>query len=143
MWATLERFVIFNSLTELRFWACKAEDWTMDSVNQPKQTIPWKTPDSCLASELCLVTTSKLQEVFLRSIYSTNYFLNSCFAYHQLLRWVSQVALVAENMAANARDIRDMGSIPGWAWQSTPAFLPGKSNGVWHATAQRVTKSRT
>ena len=125
----------------------------MDSVNQPKQTIPWKTPDSCLASELCLVTTSKLQEVFLRSIYSTNYFLNSCFAYHQLLRWVSQVALVAENPAANARDIREMGSIPGWAWQSTPVFLPGEFHrqrslagySPWHhrelETTQQVTLS--
>ena len=30
-----------------------------------------------------------------------------------ILMWVSQVALVAKNMAANARDIRDIGSIPG------------------------------
>ena len=28
--------------------------------------------------------------------------------------WVSQVALVVENSLANAGDIRDMGSIPGW-----------------------------
>ena len=30
-----------------------------------------------------------------------------------ILMWVSQVALVAKNTAANAGDIRDTGSIPG------------------------------
>ena len=49
---------------------------------------------------------------------------------------VSQVALAVKNPPANARDIRDTGSIPGsgkipWrrAWQLTPIFLPGESHG--------------
>ena len=40
------------------------------------------------------------------------------------------------NLPANTEDIRDMGFIPGygrfpegWAWQSTPIFLPGESHG--------------
>ena len=48
----------------------------------------------------------------------------------------SQVALVLKNLPANARDIRDKGSTPGsrrfpWrtAWQPTPVFLPGESQG--------------
>ena len=47
-----------------------------------------------------------------------------------------QVALVVENLPANAEDVRDTGSIPGsgrfpWrrAWQPTPVFLPGESHG--------------
>ena len=47
-----------------------------------------------------------------------------------------QVALVVENLPANAEDVRDAGSIPGsgrfpWrrAWQPTPVFLPGESHG--------------
>ena len=56
--------------------------------------------------------------------------------------WASHVALVVKNPSANARDIRDAGSIPGlgrdWeeipglgrrAWQPTPVFLPGESFG--------------
>ena len=45
------------------------------------------------------------------------------------------MALAAQNPPANARDIRDTGSIPGsrrpWrrAWQPTPVFLPGESHG--------------
>ena len=50
--------------------------------------------------------------------------------------WASQVVLVVKNLAANAGDGRDMGSIPGlgnspWkrAWQPTPVFLPGEFHG--------------
>ena len=44
------------------------------------------------------------------------------------------VALVVKNPPFNARDVRDVGSIPGkipWrrAWQPTPVFLPGESHG--------------
>ena len=49
---------------------------------------------------------------------------------------VSQVALVVKNLPANAGDTRDVGSISGlgrspWrrAWQPTPVFLPGESQG--------------
>ena len=48
----------------------------------------------------------------------------------------SQVALVVKNLPANAGDIRDVGSVPGFrkipwrrAWQPTPLFLPGESHG--------------
>ena len=48
----------------------------------------------------------------------------------------SQVGLVVKNPPANAGDARDAGSIPGsgrapWreAWQPTPMFLPGESQG--------------
>jgi len=50
--------------------------------------------------------------------------------------WVSQVALVVKNLLANAKDIRDAGSILGsgrcpWrkAWQPTPVFLPREFRG--------------
>ena len=39
-----------------------------------------------------------------------------------------------------------VGKIPGrWAWQSTPVFLPGESQGqrAWGATAHSITRSRT
>ena len=46
----------------------------------------------------------------------------------------SQVVLVVKNLPANARDVRDAGSIPGLgrtpgggAWRPTPVFLPGES----------------
>ena len=40
---------------------------------------------------------------------------------------------MVKNLPANARGIRDMGSIPGWgswrrAWQPTSAFLSGESH---------------
>ena len=48
----------------------------------------------------------------------------------------SQVALVIKNSPANAGDVRDAGLIPGSgsspgerAWQPTPVFLPGESQG--------------
>ena len=41
-----------------------------------------------------------------------------------------QVALVLNNLAASAEDIRDVGSILwGRAWQPTLLFLPGESHG--------------
>ena len=46
------------------------------------------------------------------------------------------MALVVKNLPADAGDIRDVGSIPGFgkipwrrAWQPTSAFLPGESHG--------------
>ena len=43
---------------------------------------------------------------------------------------------MVKNLLANAGDITDAGSIPGWgkipwrrAWQPTPVFLPGESYG--------------
>ena len=42
---------------------------------------------------------------------------------------------VVRNLPANARDSRDVGSVPGLGrspvrkWQRTPVFLPGKSRG--------------
>ena len=49
-------------------------------------------------------------------------------------QWASQVVLVVENPPANAGDIRDAGSIPGWGrspggGQPTPVFLPEESHG--------------
>ena len=64
----------------------------------------------------------------------------------------SQVALVVNNLPANAGDIRDAGSIPGLGRS------PGEGNGnplqysclenpvdreAWRATVHRVAKSRT
>ena len=50
--------------------------------------------------------------------------------------WAFQVVLVAKNLPANAGDVRDAGSIPGFrkipwrrAWHPTPVFLPGESHG--------------
>ena len=46
------------------------------------------------------------------------------------------MALVINNTPANARDVRDVDSVPGSgrspggrAWQSTPVFLLGESHG--------------
>ena len=46
------------------------------------------------------------------------------------------MVLVVKNLPANAGDVRDTGSIPGWgrslwrrAWQSMPVFWPGESHG--------------
>ena len=54
------------------------------------------------------------------------------FGFH----WASQVLLAVKNLPAEAGDIRDIGSIPGWgrfpwrrAWHPTPVFLPGESDG--------------
>ena len=58
--------------------------------------------------------------------------------------WASQVVLVVKNLPANAGDIRDVGSIPGWGrspggghgiplqysfFFSTPVFLTEESHG--------------
>ena len=52
------------------------------------------------------------------------------------LRGAVRVALILKNLPANARDVRDMGSIPGpgrspggGAWQPTPVLLPAESHG--------------
>ena len=48
----------------------------------------------------------------------------------------SQVVLVVKNPPANAGDVRDTGSVPGFgkipwrrAWKPIPVFLPGESHG--------------
>ena len=54
-----------------------------------------------------------------------------------MLIWASQTALVVKNLPANARDARDVGSIPGWGQEDplekemdpTPVFLPGETHG--------------
>ena len=64
--------------------------------------------------------------------------------------------LVVKNLPATAGDIRDLGSIPGFdpwvrkiiwrrAWDPTPVFLPGESNGrgAWRAIVHGVPKSWT
>ena len=64
----------------------------------------------------------------------------------------SQVMLVVENLPANAGDVRDIGSIPGFGtipWRRerlpTPAFLPRESQGQMNlvATVHGVAKSET
>ena len=60
---------------------------------------------------------------------------HTCMCTHtQILKRVSQVALVVKNSPTNAGDIRPgfdpwVGKIP-WrrAWQPTPVFLPGESH---------------
>ena len=46
------------------------------------------------------------------------------------------MSLVVKNPPANARDVREVGFIPGWGrlpwrreWQSSPIFLPGEPHG--------------
>ena len=62
----------------------------------------------------------------------------------------SQVVLVVKNPPANARDIRDMGSIPGWkrspgGGHGNPLQYSCLENSMdraaWRATVHRVTKS--
>ena len=64
----------------------------------------------------------------------------------------SQVALVVKNPPASARDVRDMGSIPGLGrshgeGNGNPLQYYWLENsmdrGVWQATAHRVTESQT
>ena len=65
---------------------------------------------------------------------------------------IVDVALVAKNSFANARDVRDVGLTPGlgkrpWrrAWQPTPVFFPGETmeRRAWWVTVHRVAKSQT
>ena len=58
------------------------------------------------------------------------------FAKCSLCFQAAQMALVINNTPANARDVRDVDSIPGSgrspggrAWQSTPVFVLGESHG--------------
>ena len=66
--------------------------------------------------------------------------------------YASQVALVVKNLPANARDIRDVGSVPGWG--RSPGGGRGNllqysclenpmDRGAWQATVPRVSKSQT
>ena len=52
-------------------------------------------------------------------------------------QWASQVALVVKNLAANARDIRDVGSVPGLGRSSGGGhgnpLQPGVGIGNWVA----------
>ena len=66
--------------------------------------------------------------------------------------WPSQVALVEKNLLANAGDIWDVGSIPGWGrfpqvGHGNPVQYSCLENsmdrGAWRATVHRVTKSQT
>ena len=74
----------------------------------------------------------------------TNYKENLCVFKPQIMLYeidliyglsgASQMALVVKNPSANAGDIRDAGSIPGWGrspggGQPTPVFLPEESHG--------------
>ena len=68
------------------------------------------------------------------------------------LNWASQMAQVIKNPPANAGDIRDTGSIPGWGrshgrendnpLQYSCPENP-KDKGAWWATVHGVTQSRT
>ena len=64
----------------------------------------------------------------------------------------SHVALVVKNLPANAGDIRDAGSIPGWrrslggrhaTHSSILAWRIHMDRGAWQATAHGVAKSWT
>ena len=66
--------------------------------------------------------------------------------------WASQVALVVKNLPANAGDIRDAGSIPGWGRSpggghgnqlQYPCLENPMDRGAWRATVHGVTKSQT
>ena len=67
-------------------------------------------------------------------------------------REASQVMLVVKKLPANAGDIRDTGSIPGWGrspggGHGNPLQSSGLENpmdrGAWRATVDGVMKSRT
>ena len=58
------------------------------------------------------------------------------FGYICSTRWAFQVTLVVKNLPANARDAREVGSIPGLGrfpgeekWHPIPGFLPRKVDG--------------
>ena len=64
----------------------------------------------------------------------------------------SQVLLVVKNLPANAGNVRDLGSVPGWGKSpgegtGNPLQYPCLENPmdreVWQATVHRVTKSQT
>ena len=60
----------------------------------------------------------------------------------------SQVALVIKDSSADAGDVRDMGSIPGWGRAPGNSFQCSclencMHRGAWWATVQRVAKSQT
>ena len=68
------------------------------------------------------------------------------------LRWGSQVALVVKNLPANAGDVREAGSIPGWGrspggGNGNPLLYSCLENpidrGAWLATVQSVINSQT
>ena len=58
---------------------------------------------------------------------------------------------MVKNLSANARVVRDVGSIsgsercPGGGWQPTPVFLPEypRDRGAWLAIVHRVAKGQT
>ena len=71
---------------------------------------------------------------FLR--FSKKAFIYACFIRALMLSGASQVVLVIKNLPANARDIRDVGSIPGLGRSpggghdnTRPLFLPGDPHG--------------
>ena len=69
-----------------------------------------------------------------------------------LHKWASQVVLVVKNLPANARDVRDTGSISGWersprGGHSNPLQYSCLENpmdrGAWRSTVYGITKSQT
>ena len=69
-----------------------------------------------------------------------------------LALWASQVTLLVKNLPANAGDIRDAGSIPGWGGSpggghGHPLHYPCLGNPMdreaWQGTVHRVAQSRT
>ena len=61
-----------------------------------------------------------------------------------MAKWFyAQLALVVQNLPANAGDIGDLGLVPGLGrkWQPTLVFLPGKPHGQRSVELQRVRPS--
>ena len=85
-------------------------------------------------------------------IYRQIYAYTLIYSYIYTHTWASQVELVVKNPPANAGNVRDTGSIPGWGRS------PGGEHGnllqysclenpmdreAWQAIVQRVAKSQT
>ena len=74
------------------------------------------------------------------------------FVWCFVISWASQVAMVVENLSANAGDERDMDSVPGsggspgegygnslqYSWLENPM-----DRGAWRATVHGVSKNQT
>ena len=92
------------------------------------------------AAALCIhifVHSSHIPSLFILLPYCWSDIIYSLILKNQIRLWAPQVVLVVKNPPANAGDIRNAGSVPGWgkipwrrAWQPTPVFLPGESPGT-------------